>query len=813
MRYGHFDDDAREYVITRPDTPRSWINYLGSRLYGGIITQNAGGYSFYRSGGTGRVLRMRFNGVPNDEPGRYLYLRDDDGAGPVPAGDYWSASWQPVGKPLDGDNPYRSTVRHGLGYSVFETEYAAITTELTCFIPAGQAFEYWSLAVTNSGPSPRTLSVFSYAELANEWNYRQDLENLQYSQYVVSATYADGMIHRTNSTRDAFSELWFGLAGAEVTSFDTDRDAFLGPYRTQADPIAVERGECSGSQTVGDNACSSLHSRLTLAPGETRRLIYCLGIGNPDVRWRDERGDLPKSEADWLPPGREVMARYATPERVAAELASIRREWADHLAPLQVSTPDGELDSMVNVWHAYQTHMTFNWSRGVSLVEAGDRDGLGYRDTVQDMLAVTHAIPEAVRERLDLILTGQTAEGGAMPLVKPLTHRPGHEPTPPLESYRSDDALWLPITVANVVYETGDLGYLDTVLPYADHGEATVFDHLVQALTFSLDHLGDNGLVQGLAADWNDCIQFGTTGESMFSTFLLANGLRVVRRLAQESGRADDERWATERLEALAPAIDGAWDGDWFIRGISATGAALGSHRADEGRIYLEPNVWAVISQATDPERARTAMDAVHTHLASEHGVALCHPPHTKPMAGIGLSLLVFPVGHKENGGIFCHANSWTIVAEAMLGRGDRAYEYYRSYLPARYNDQAEVHQVEPYVYAQFTHGPTSPRFGQSRNPWLTGTASWTYIGVTQYILGIRPALAGLEVDPCLPTAWDRYEVRRRFRGAWVTIRVTNPDHVSRGVASMDVDGRPVTGTVAPAGLLHDGTVITVTLG
>ncbi len=811
MQFGYFDDAAREYVITRPDTPRSWLNYLGSRLYGGIVTQNAGGYSFYKSGGTGRVTRMRFNGVPVDEPGRYVYLRDDAGSAVSRPGDYWSASWQPVGTPLD---EYSVRVRHGLGYSVFEAEHAGIRSEMTCFVPAGQAFEYWSVVVTNPGTEARTISLFSYAELANEWAYRQDLENLQYSQYVVQATYRDGMIRRWNSTREAASEVWFGVTGAPVVGFDTDRDAFLGPYRTQANPLAVERGECSGTQTVGDNACASLQVRLELAPGESRQVIYCLGVGHPDEPWRDLRpgiGHAPDEPS--LRPGRELMAEYATPERVAAELAALREEWAAHLAPLQVETPDAELNSMINVWHAYQTHMTFNWSRGVSLVEAGDRDGLGYRDTVQDMLAVAHAIPDAVRERLDLVLTGQTAEGGAMPLIKPLSHRPGHETAPTLEQYRSDDALWLPITVAAVVHESGDVAYLDRVLPYADAGDASVFDHLLQALRFSLAHRGPNGMVQGLAADWNDCLQLGTTGESAFSTFLLANGLRVTRELAAESGRPDAAAWCAERLAELQPAIDAAWDGGWFIRAISATGAHLGSRTADEGQIYLEPNVWAAISGATSRERAIAALDAVHERLASEHGVALCDPPHTKPMEGIGLSLLVFPVGHKENGGIFCHANSWAIVAEAMLGRGDRAYDYYRAYLPARYNAEAEVHQAEPYVYAQFTHGPTSPRFGQARNPWLTGTASWTYVGVTQHILGVRPVLDGLCVDPCLPTAWDGFTMSREFRGRTVTIRVTNPDHVSRGVVALDVDGRAVEGCVAPADLLRDGSVVSVRLG
>ncbi|WP_297083914.1 GH36-type glycosyl hydrolase domain-containing protein [uncultured Demequina sp.] len=812
MQHGHFDDEAREYVITRPDTPRSWSNYLGSRLYGGIITQGAGGYSFYKSGGTGRVLRFRFNGVPQDEPGRFIYLRDDAD------GDFWSASWQPVGKPMRGrdgesDDTQAATVRHGLGYSIFESTYRGITSTATFFIPKDQAFEYWSVTVTNTTDRTRHVSLFSYAELANEWNYRQDLENLQYSQYVVVAKKRDGMISRANSTRTAWSKLWFGMAGADVASFDTDRDAFLGPYRTQSAPLAVERGECSGSECVGDNSCSSLHARLELAPGETRQVIYMLGMGDTDEPWDDSDGLTHR-------PGRETLAEYATPERVDAELAAIRDEWRDFLAPLQVATPDAEMNSMVNVWHAYQTHMTFNWSRGVSLIEAGDRDGLGYRDTVQDMLAVIHAIPEAVRERLDMILTGQTAEGGAMPLVKPLTHSPGSEETPTVSTYRSDDPLWLPITVANFVYETGDVSYLDQVLPYADHGEATVFEHLRQAIQFSLDHLGANGLVQGLQADWNDCIQFGTTGESMFSTFLMANGCRIVAELAEQTGRTEDAAWARGVLESLQPVLEGAWDGQWYIRGISATGAKLGSDALDEGKIYLEPNVWAAMSKVIPVERAIGAMDSVHERLSTEHGVALCAPAHTKEVPGVGLSLLVFPVGHKENGGIFCHANSWTIVAESVLGRGDRAYEYYRGYLPAKYNDAAEIHQVEPYVYCQFTHGPESPRFGQARNPWLTGTASWSYVGVTQGILGIRPELEGLRIDPCLPEGWGGFQVTRRFRGMDLTINVVNESGVATGVSSVTVEGFEVAadgdearGALVPVEALKDGDVLTVTMG
>lgn len=818
MQYGHFDDDAREYVITRPDTPRSWSNYLGSRLYGGIITQGAGGYSFYKSGGQGRVTRFRFNGVPQDEPGRFIYLRDNAD------GDFWSASWQPVGKPLrgrDGEdadaagNPTQSSsVRHGLGYSIFRSSYRGIDSEATFFIPQGQAFEYWSVKVTNTTDEDRNVSLFSYAELSNEWNYRQDLENLQYSQYVVVCRMKDGMIHRTNSTRTHTSELWFGMVGADVAGFDTDRDAFLGDYRTQAAPIAVERGHCSGTETTGDNACSSIQATLELAPGETRQVIYMMGVGAPDAEWVDADGVAVR-------PGREIMAEFGTPEAADRELEAIREEWREYLAPLQIATPDEQMNSMVNVWHAYQTHMTFNWSRGVSLIEAGDRDGLGYRDTVQDMLAVIHAIPEAVRERLNMILTGQTEEGGAMPLVRPWAHRPGEEATPTLEQYRSDDPLWLPITVANFVYETGDVSYLDTVLPYADHGEATVFEHLKRAIQFSLDHLGNNGLVQGLQADWNDCLQFGTTGESMFSTFLMANGVRVIAELAEQTGRDADAAWARGVLESLEVVLENAWDGGWYIRGISSTGAKLGSKALDEGQIYLEPNVWAAISQTVPEARAIGAMDSVYERLSTEHGVALCAPAHTKEVPGVGLSLLVFPPGHKENGGIFCHANSWTIVAEGVLGRGDRAYEYYRGFLPAKYNDQAELHQVEPYVYCQFTHGPESPRFGQARNPWLTGTASWSYVGVTQYILGIRPELSGLRIDPCLPEGWDGFAVMRRFRGMDLTINVVNIDGLATGVSSVTIGGVEVAsdddegkrGALVPVEALSDGAVLTVTMG
>ncbi|HVO70059.1 MAG TPA: glycosyl hydrolase family 65 protein, partial [Aggregatilineaceae bacterium] len=755
----------------------------GSRLYGGIITQNAGGYSFYKSGGLGRLLRMRFNGLPVDQPGRYVYLRDNATA------DYWSASWQPVGKSFDR---YQARVRHGLGYSVFEATYEGIQSAYTCFIPKSAAFEYWAVRLINQSSTSRSLSIFSYAELANDWFYRQDLENLQYSQYIIQMAYHDGMI--TRHSNNGMNDLYFTLCGADVIAFDTDRDLFLGNYRTQANPIAVETGHCSNSIAVGDNACLSLQTTITLQPGETCDLIFLLGVGSPS------------ESRDGLPPGAQVIAEYGNVARLNYELEVVRSEWSEHLATLQVTTPDPDLNSMINVWHAYQTHMTFNWSRGVSLIEAGGRDGLGYRDTVQDILSITHSIPEAAENRLDLILTGQTAAGGGMPLIQPLAHNPGHETAPTEAQYRSDDTLWLPITVSNFVFETGRLDYLDKVLPYADHGSATVYQHLKQALHFSIDHTGANGLIQGLAADWNDCIRFGTTGESLFTTFMFYHSCKLVGELAVLQGLEADKAWCDSLAARIRDRVQAcAWDGEWFLRGIAATGGTLGSAKNPEGRIYLESQVWAVVSGAATVEQAVQCMDSVQEYLATDYGVVLCDPPHTQPDPHIGLPLLVYPPGHKENGGIFCHSNAWAIVAECLLGRGDRAYAYYRSYLPSRFNTVAEVRQVEPYVYSQFTHGKCSPRFGQSRNPWLTGTASWTYIAVTQYVFGLKPASDGLRIDPCIPTVWDGFTVRRRYRGHWLAITVRNPNHVSRGVSTLTLNGKPVAGNTVPAGALVAG--------
>ncbi|TET51206.1 MAG: N,N'-diacetylchitobiose phosphorylase, partial [Anaerolineales bacterium] len=476
MRYGYFDDEAKEYVITRPDTPQSWSNYLGSTEYGAIITNNAGGYGFFRSGARGRFMRLRFNSVPLDQPGRYFYLRDRE------SGDYWSASWQPVGKPLE---EYESTCRHGTAYTVIESRYKGIATETTYFVPLGQAFEYWRLKITNEGDGPRKISLFTFCEFTNQWNTLQDRVNLQYSLFIIRGELADGLLRiaiHDNLTPDDGDALvndqsmhaWMALVAAPVDGYDTSREAFLGPYRSYHDPLVVESGQCANSKAYGDNACGTLQTDLTLKPGESRELLVMLGIG------------------DARSVGKRTVAEFGSLERAEAELKRLKDDWHSRLGSLLVETPDEELNHTVNVWGLYNCLVNFAWSRSVSLVYNGRRDGLGFRDSVQDLLGVTAAIPEEARERLELMLTGQVSNGGAMPIIRPFEHRPGHEQPPDTADYRSDDCLWFFNAVPAYVGETGDLGFYDKVLPYADQGEATVLGHLRRALEFNLDRKGKN---------------------------------------------------------------------------------------------------------------------------------------------------------------------------------------------------------------------------------------------------------------------------------------------------------------------------------
>jgi len=789
VQYGRFDDANREYVIDRPDTPRSWSNYLGNTRYGAIVTNNAGGYSFFHSAVQGRFTRLWFNNVPLDQPGRYFYLRDRD------SGDFWSGSWQPVGKPLER---FQARCRHGTGYTILTARYDGIVTESTYFVPLDRDFEVWLLEVTNESDRPRRLSVFPFVEYASEWAPYHDQFNMQYSQYIVRCELVDGMIAQSIchnlpedpqdfQNRDQSRHTFFGVVGGDPSGFDTDREAFLGgPYRSYANPLVVERGACTGSLASGDNACGVFQIDVVLEPGERRELLVLLGVGRAAVA------------------GRAARREMHSPAAARAALEALRAHWHDRLGALVVESPDSDFDSMINVWNAYNCLVTYTWSRAASLVYAGGRDGLGYRDTVQDILGVLPAIAGPARERLELMITGQASTGGAMPVVKPFAHRPGQEPPPHPEEYRADDCLWLFNTVPAYVKETGDVGFFSRVLPYSDRGEATVFGHLRRAIEFNLERSGAHGLPCGLSADWNDTLKLGYRGESVFVAFQLRHALATYVEIAELLAEAAEAEWARGRLAALDAAIEACcWDGEWYVRAFREDGSVIGTRRDPEGSIFLNPQSWAVLSGAATGERARRAMDSVHERLATPYGVMLCDPPFVKTDVAVVRAVLFNP-GMKENGSIFCHPQGWAVIAEALLRRGGRAWEYYRAYMPAAYNTRAEIRQVEPYVHCQSTHGRASPRFGASRLPWLTGTAAWSYYAATQYLLGVRPEYSGLRLDPVVPADWGGFTVRRRFRGADYHITVENPRHVEAGVRVLEVDGVVVDPSspvpVAPAG-------------
>lgn len=807
MRYGYFDTAHDEYVVDRPDVPVSFTNYLGSKDYCLVLSHNGGGYSYYASPQSGRVTRFRQNGVPLDRPGRYVYLRDDAD------GDYWSISWQPVGKPLAADGEpggasYRAA--HGMGYSRFEASYKGIDASQTVFVPLTDPLEVWDVRLTNTSDTARTLTVATYVEFSFH-SIMIDNQNLQMSLYSAGSSCEDGIIEY-----DLHYEPWtfhYFAASQPPDSYDSLRENFLGPYRTETNPAAVERGGGSNASGTTQNHCGSLFHRITLAPGESRRLTYVLGYGSRDAA------------------GRAMQAKYADPSRADAEFAALREHWRAKQSRLRITTPHEGMNTMINTWTLLQAETCVQWSRFASFVEVGGRTGLGYRDTAQDVMSVIHTNPAKTRSRLLELLRAQTRAGYGLHLFDPKSFDPDAEPLPDipsptvvptpsgaslihgLEDTSSDSHLWLVPAVAEFVKETGEVAFLDLEVPFAEGDPATVYDHLRAALDFTAEHVGANGVAQGLRADWNDCLNLGG-GESCLVTFLHAWAIRAFLEVAEHLGRHDDvARYRTElqRIEQVTNEL--LWDGQWWVRGFTRSGAVIGSAENREGKIFLEHQPWPVIAGICDGDRGRTAMDAVQRLLGSEYGTHLNWPAFTEVDDAIGFVTRVYP-GIKENASIFSHPNAWPIIAEAILGRGDEAVALYDAILPYRQNANMDVRGAEPYAYVQFIYGRDHPMFGRAQNPWLTGTAGWMYTAVTKWILGVRPGLGGLVVDPCIPREWDGFTMRREWRGAVYVIDVRNPDRVGRGVVEVTIDRQqhdpalPI--PIAPPGSERR---VTVTLG
>ena len=796
MRFGYFDDKNKEYVVERPDTPRSWSNYLGSTEYGAIITNNAGGYSFYKSAAQGRFTRLRFNVIPMDQPGRYFYIHDKESK------KYWSASWQPVGKSL---KKYKSECRHGTAYTKISSEYSSIKTETLYFVPLGKTYECWHLKIKNTGRKKRKLSVFTYVEYANNWNLSQDMVNLQYSQYILKMNVVDNIIdHGTNVHMPSIPEhfeddgqgrhTFLAIAGASVKGFDTDREVFLGPYRTYTNPIVVKEGKCKNSIAVGDNGCGVLQVDVDLKKGESKELIVLMGIGAANVE------------------GKNAVLEVGKPTKVKKEFKKLKDYWHSRLEGITAKTPDKAFNSMLNMWNPYNSMMTYTWSRAASLIYTGERDGLGYRDTVQDMLGVLHLIPDDIRKRLELMITGQVSTGGAMPVVKPFSHKPGNEKAPDEEEYRSDDCMWLFNTIPAYVKETGDISFYEKILPYADKGEDTVLGHLRRAIQFNLDHSGTHGLPSGLSADWNDCLVLGYEGETIFVAFQLRYALKTYIEICELLSKPEEIKWAEDHLKTLDENLEKyAWDGEWYLRAYRDDGLKFGSKENDEASIFLEPQPWAVISGHTTKEQSEKLLDVVKDHLLTDYGLMINDPPVEKTDPKVIKSRL-FNKGMKENASIFNHTQSWVIIAETLLGRGNQAYDYYRRFMPSAYNTKAELREIEPYVYSQFTHSKYSPRYGASRLPWLTGTASWAYYTATQFILGIQPDYSGLRIDPCIPSKWKEMKITRKFRNKIFNITIKNKNGAQKGVKKIILNDKRMEGNLIPVELMKDNNNVVVVI-
>ena len=804
MQYGYFDDKEREYIITCPDTPAPWVNYLGSPEYGAIISNNAGGYSFAKSGANGRILRYVFNQF--DEPGRYIYIRDNLSK------DYWSASWQPVGKNL---TRYKSECRHGMAYTKMRALYAGISSEVLYYVPLDAAHEVWAVAVRNDSDVVRELTVTGYAEFTNNPNYEQDQVNLQYSQFITRTEFEnDHILQLIHGNLDAVSAdgkevdnkdvgyRLFGLAGQRVSGYCGNKENFLGRYHGYGDPQGVTTGKLDGSMNYNENACGALSAVLVLNPGETAHLAFIVGAKN-----REE--------------SRALMARYADPAAVCPEeLAALKAHWHTKLENFQIHTPSAEMNSMINTWNAYNCFMTFTWSRAASLVYCGLRNGYGYRDTVQDIQGVIHLAPEQAAEKIRFMLSAQVDNGGGLPLVK-FTHNPGHEDTPDDPSYvqetghpayRADDALWLFPTVYKYLAETGNLAFLDEVIPYANKGAATVYEHLQRAIDFSLEHLGPHGMPAGLYADWNDCLRLGAEGESSFVAFQLVLALRIQKQLAEEKGDAAAAEKLAKQLADFSALVEKlCWNEDRYIRGFTEKGEVIGRRTDPEANLWLNPQSWAVISGLADSEKAETILHTVHEGLNTEYGVMLMQPPY-HAHAFDGALAVIYNAGVKENAGIFSQSQGWIILAEALCGHGNRAFSYYKANSPAEQNDRAEIRKLEPYCYGQFTEGKDSPHFGRSHVHWLTGTASTMMVGAVEGILGVRPDLHGLRLSPSIPAAWDGFTMEKSFRGKKLHITVQNPAHKESGFTSLMLNGAAMPDNYIPADKLAAENEIVLTM-
>lgn len=789
MKFGHFDDANKEYVITNPETPWPWINYLGNQDFFSLISNTAGGYSFYKDAKFRRLTRYRYNNVPMDIGGRYFYLKDGD--------TIWSPGWKPTKTPLD-----HYECRHGMNYSIIKGEKNGITAEALFFVPRDTNAEIQKLTLTNKSSAKKTIKLFSFAEWAL-WNAAADMENFQ-RNFSTGEVEIDGstLYHKTEY-RERRNHYAFYHVNTEIDGFDTDRESFMGLQNGFNEPKVVLDGTPTNSHAHGWSPIASHFKEVELDAGESKDFVFILGyIENEQEEKWESKAVINKTKA------KALISKFDTSEKVDVALQKLKDYWEDLLSIYTIDSGDEKLDRMVNIWNQYQCMITFCFSRSASFFESGIGRGMGFRDSNQDLIGFVHQVPERARQRIIDIASTQFPDGSCYHQYQPLTKRGNND----IGSGFNDDPMWLILGTTAYIKETGDFSILDESVPY-DNDESLaqpLFHHLTVSFNHVVNNLGPHGLPLIGRADWNDCLNLncfsndpnesfqttenkteGSKAESVMIAGLFVVYGRDYIELCKEVGNTDEAARAQTHVDDMIEAIKShGWDGDWFLRAYDFYGDKIGSNENEEGKIFIESNGWCSMAGIGKEEgMVEKALDAVKERLDTKYGIVLNNPAYTKYHIEYG-EISSYPQGYKENAGIFCHNNPWIIIGETELGRGNQAWEYFRKICPAYLEDISELHKTEPYVYAQMIAGKDAFKPGEAKNSWLTGTAAWNYYTITQYILGIRPSYQGLVIDPCIPEDWNGFKVTRKFRGATYQIEVKNPKGICKGVASISMDGK-----------------------
>ncbi|MDO6422005.1 GH36-type glycosyl hydrolase domain-containing protein [Saccharophagus degradans] len=796
MKFGHFDDKAREYVITDPKTPYPWINYLGNEDFFSLVSNTGGGYSFYKDAKFRRLTRYRYNNVPVDNGGKYFYIND--------GGDVWSPGWKPVKAELDA-----YSCAHGLSYTRITGERNGIQAEVLSFIPLGTWAEIQKVSLKNTSGAAKKFKLFSFAEWCL-WNAEDDMTNFQRNFSTGEVEVEDSVIYHKTEFKERRNHYAFYSVNAPIQGFDTDRDKWKGLYNDFDKPDAVFEGEPRNSEAHGWSPIASHYLEVELAPGESKDLIFVLGYIEvaPENKW-ESKGVINKA------PAKELIARFDSVEKVDAELTKLADYWANLLSTYSVESGDEKLDRMVNIWNQYQCMVTFNMSRSASFFESGIGRGMGFRDSNQDLIGFVHQVPERARERIIDIASTQFEDGSAYHQYQPLTKRGNNA----IGGNFNDDPLWLILSTTDYIKETGDFSILEEQVPYDnDASKATShFEHLKRSFYHTVNNLGPHGLPLIGRADWNDCLNlncfsedpnesFQTTGNKTGRTAesLMIAGLFVLYgnefvKLCREIGQDGEAAEAQAHIDQMVEAVKKhGWDGEWFLRAYDYYGKKVGSEENEEGKIFIESQGFCGMAGiGLEDGLVEKSMDSVKEWLDCDYGIVLQQPAFTKYYIEYG-EISTYPAGYKENAGIFCHNNPWIMITETLLGRGDKAFEYYRKIAPAYLEEISDLHKVEPYAYCQMIAGKDAYLPGEGKNSWLTGTASWNFAAITQYILGVKPDYSGLAINPCIPSSWDGFKVTRKYRGATYNITVTNPSHVSKGVKSLTLNGNAIDGYIVP---------------